>query len=271
MQLPSIDGIINLEVRKIGNYTVYMHRCKENEKVYVGITNNVKRRWRLKGIEYRPHKDENQNRPFWNAIKKYGWENFEHITLEYGLTFEEAIEVEKGYIDLYDSTNRKYGYNVSKGGNGGLIYEVHPRGMKGKKQTEHQINSHREWASNKDNNCMTNGQVIWGVTHPHPKGMKGKKHSEEYKARLRKNRGKNATFRREVKATLPNGKVKVFHTVRECADYLNVSCESSFMRKLLKTGEPYKMHPSTARRRGYFKTLEGLRLEYVSENTEVIS
>lgn len=249
-----------------------MHRCLKNGKVYIGMTNNPKRRWRYGGIEYKPPKGENPNgRRFWNAIKKYGWDNFEQIVLEQGLTYEEALEVEKGYIDLFDSTNKKHGYNVSEGGNGGRVYKVHPRGMKGKRQTKNQIEGHRKWASQEENNCMTNGQVVWGVTHPHPRGMKGKTHSEEYIQKLKSRTGKNAVFRRSVRVVYPDGKSKTFHTVKECAEYLKVRSESPFMRKLLKSGEPYKMHPNTYRNRENLKKLEGIRLEYVSEDTEVIS
>ena len=84
------------------NYLVYMHKCLINKKVYIGITNNKERRWRYKGIEYKPKKEENQNgRSFWNAIQKYGWDNFEHIILQEGLTFEEAIDLEIEFIKKY--------------------------------------------------------------------------------------------------------------------------------------------------------------------------
>lgn len=243
-----------------------MHKCKVNNKVYIGITNNTERRWRTGGIEYKPHKDENQNRPFWNAIKKYGWENFENIILEQGLTFDEAIEVEKGYIDLYDSTNRRYGYNVSKGGNGGLIYEVHPRGMKGKSQTEYQINSHREWASQKENNCMTNGRVIWGVTHPHPKGMKGKTHSDEYKMKLKKMmRGKNNHNSKKVRVE-HDGKIYYFDSLGECSRYFNYNYH--FFWRLAQSGKPYVIKPNNSKKH-MTKHFEGMKVKYVSEDTEV--
>lgn len=93
-------------------YKVYMHTCPNN-KVYVGLTMQpIEKRWR-KGKNY-------QNTPyFYNAIKKYGWDNIRHEVLFENLTKEEAEEKEKELIALYDSSNRNFGYNIEKGGKAG--------------------------------------------------------------------------------------------------------------------------------------------------------
>jgi group I intron endonuclease len=168
------------------NYSVYIHINKINGKVYIGKTNNVSRRWRCGGVEYKPNKDENQNRPFWNAIQKYGWDGFEHIVLCNNLDDIEASNKEIELIKEYNAIDKRYGYNISIGGNGGKVYSVHPRGMLGKHHTEYQKSIQKDWMSNPLNNCMMNGTVKWGVTHKHPKGMLGKKHTEEYKAKISK-------------------------------------------------------------------------------------
>lgn len=249
-------------------YSVYMHKCLKNNKVYIGLTNNPERRWRSGGIEYKPPKGENQNgRKFWNAIQKYGWTNFESVILEYGLTFEQAIEVEIGYIDLYDSTNRKYGYNISKGGNGGRVYEEHPRGMLGKKQTEHQIASHKEWSSDPENNCMKNGKVIWGKTHEHPRGMKGKTHSDEYKKRLSETMSGGKHPKAKKYTISLNGETKIFDCTKDCMKYLGVSV--SIFYKLLRSGMPYVVSKNN-RHKNRHTHLAGLVIRYYdSENTEV--
>ena len=66
-----------------------MHKNKINGKIYIGKTNNIKNRWRKDGKGY-CKKDSKSL--FWNAICKYGWDNFEHIIIEDGLTSEEAIK-----------------------------------------------------------------------------------------------------------------------------------------------------------------------------------
>lgn len=93
------------------NYTVYMHKNKLNGKIYIGITGREPyKRW----MNGRGYKDTY----FGNAIKKYGWDNFEHIILMDGLSKEEAEKMEIKLISEYDSTNKSKGYNISLGGSG---------------------------------------------------------------------------------------------------------------------------------------------------------
>lgn len=54
----------------MNNYVLYKHTNRHNGKVYIGITNNVSRRWRNNGIEYKPQKGNTSR--FWNAIKNMG-------------------------------------------------------------------------------------------------------------------------------------------------------------------------------------------------------
>lgn len=57
------------------------------------------------------------------AIEKYGKENFKkEILIEYNNS-EEANELEKYYIKLYDSRNPNIGYNIAEGGNNGPMDE----------------------------------------------------------------------------------------------------------------------------------------------------
>ena len=65
--------------------TIYLHKNKINNKVYIGQTKcvNPNNRWR-NGTHY-------ENTLFGKAIQKYGWDNFEHIILENNIeTQEEA-------------------------------------------------------------------------------------------------------------------------------------------------------------------------------------
>lgn len=93
-------------------YIVYIHKNKINNKVYVGITcQKTNYRWGA-GSGYK------QQPKFYNAIKKYGWDNFEHIILFENLSFEEAKQKEIEIISKYNAFTKKYGYNATKGGDG---------------------------------------------------------------------------------------------------------------------------------------------------------
>ena len=98
-------------------WSVYVHINKINGKAYVGITSRApEKRWGYNGIGYKPDAGDNQNRRFWNAIKKYGWDNFSHTIIETELTESEANELEVHYIESFDSY--RHGYNSTLGGGG---------------------------------------------------------------------------------------------------------------------------------------------------------
>ena len=90
-------------------FIVYMHITTNNKK-YIGITGrNPLIRWANgNGYIESPY--------FYNAIKKYGWDKIRHKILIHGLTKEQAIRWEIKLISYYNTTNRKYGYNLTTGG-----------------------------------------------------------------------------------------------------------------------------------------------------------
>lgn len=93
-------------------YSVYIHLNRANNKRYIGITRtSTSKRW-ANGLGYRKQKY------FYNAIKKYGWDGFEHIVVKDGLPEQCAKTFEKVLIKLFDTTNPEKGYNQSTGGEG---------------------------------------------------------------------------------------------------------------------------------------------------------
>lgn len=92
-------------------YLVYMHINRINQKKYVGITHyeNPEKRW-LGGRGY-------MNNPYFSkAILKNGWDNFDHIIIARGLSKEDACQFERMMIQANQTQNRKYGYNITDGG-----------------------------------------------------------------------------------------------------------------------------------------------------------
>ena len=90
----------------MNTYCVYVHTNKSDGKKYVGITRQrPEDRWRGGGAyKYNPY--------FYSAIKKYGWDNFEHIIVENNLTEEAAKQTEISLIALYKSNCKKYKHYI---------------------------------------------------------------------------------------------------------------------------------------------------------------
>lgn len=117
-----------------GSFKVYVHTNKINGKMYVGITKrSLRERWE-NGEGY---KDSSH---FYRAIRKYGWDNFDHDVLANNLTEEEAMNMEELLIRELCLTNREQGYNMKKGGtNCSLAEETKIKignALRGKKHSE---------------------------------------------------------------------------------------------------------------------------------------
>ena len=97
-----------------------MHINKINGKLYIGQTGRkrMKDRYGKDGYQY------HQCTHFWRAIQKYGWDNFEHIVLIENISKEMANIIESELIKKYDTTNAKYGYNITLGGDGCRLVRI---------------------------------------------------------------------------------------------------------------------------------------------------
>ena len=90
-------------------FIVYKH-TSPSDKVYIGVTcQEPNKRWK-NGKGY------SGNEYFTHAIKKYGWNNFQHEILCVNLTKSQAEFIERYLIRLYESANRDFGYNIDLGG-----------------------------------------------------------------------------------------------------------------------------------------------------------
>lgn len=94
------------------NGFIYIIKNTVNSKVYIGQTRtSVDQRWK-EHLRHAQYGDQIINR----AMKKYGVDKFYIETLEI-CDVSILDEREIYYIDLYDSTDKSKGYNVSIGGN----------------------------------------------------------------------------------------------------------------------------------------------------------
>lgn len=98
-------------------WIIYAHINKINGKRYIGQTKQEpNERWRNgKGYKGSPY--------FYHAIQKYGWESFEHQIIEKDISTQEEANLKEIYwINIFQSNDEKYGYNLE---NGGYCYPSH--------------------------------------------------------------------------------------------------------------------------------------------------
>ena len=162
-------------------YSVYMHKFPNN-KVYIGITNRpVNVRW-----------CQRYNRYFTNAVKKYGWDNIQHIVIAENLTHTQACTMEINLIASYRSNDARYGYNLTDGGEGILGFQMPEKSRKRISEAltgRHLPDSVKEKISN-----STKGKIVSESTK--------EKLREINKGRISPNKGKSMSEEQRIKISV---------------------------------------------------------------------
>lgn len=85
------------------NYVVYKHITPDG-MVYVGMTNDITRRW---------YETQYHHKPFVDWINQYGWDNIIHEVVYDGLYKEEAALIEDNLIEIHTSLGNSLNSNRS--------------------------------------------------------------------------------------------------------------------------------------------------------------
>lgn len=96
---------------KDNNYFVYEHITPDG-MYYIGVTTDIKKRWKTKGYDYRT----TSLQPY---IDKYGWDNIQHQILFENQTKENALWIE----DFLIRTATEYGVCINKNRSGLITKE----------------------------------------------------------------------------------------------------------------------------------------------------
>ena len=186
-----------------------------NGKRYIGQTVNPKARMRQ-------HKNCYGGNYFHKAIKKYGFENFIYDELIRVKSYNQdnlkllLNTLEKFYIRKYKSSDNRFGYNLTEGGEGSTGYK-------------HTDESKRKMSE------FQKGKIPWN---------KGKQMSEEQKQKLKEidhywARGATCKVAKSVaKYDIEMNLLEVYGTVTEAANSIGkLPCALSYA---LKNHTPYK-------------------------------
>lgn len=105
-------------------YTIYKIINKNNGKIYIGRTKQLRRRMTEHRSQYN-RQDRTNNSPLYIAMREEGIENFYHEIIEETEDFEKSCELEKYYIQYYrENLGRDNVYNYQKGGVGGQSHNI---------------------------------------------------------------------------------------------------------------------------------------------------
>ena len=174
---------------------IYIIKNKVNGKIYIGKTKDFYDRKRDHFNALR--KNEHCNDHMQMAFNKYGEENFEMSILEV-CAIEELDEKEIYYINKYNSRNRKIGYNIKPGGEGG---EIPP-------ETRAKISaSHKEgWLS--------------GRIKPYHREMT--EEQKEFHVGILMQYVKSGSENQNAKKVVCLNDKKIFDTIQEASDFYNI-------------------------------------------------
>lgn len=209
-------------------YKIYIHKNKVNGKIYVGQTSykNINQRWRY-GEGYK------KSVKFYSAIKKYGWENFEHIILEECDTLEQANEREKFYIEKFKSNIKNYGYNLTSGGSEKRIIteETRKRMSESKKGNKNPMKNHifseehKKRLSNSLKGRKKSKEWVEKIMrNNNHKTMLGKKHTLESKIKMsEKQKGNSKGSKKTFVLFLNDNHIEVFNKREEIYKKINFS------------------------------------------------
>lgn len=207
-------------------WKVYCHITKDGRK-YIGITSNsVKRRWD-NGRGYL------SNKYFMSYINNHGWESIKHIVLYDDLSEKEAKDKEIYLIKKYKTQDKKYGFNLTAGGDSGFSPNAETRKKMSiarkkritteetKKKISESLKGEKNGFYGKHHTEEAKKKI--SDSHKNKKGyLLGKKLSEETKRKIGlKSLFRNAKYVRCIETN------KVYRSARVACEELGVKYNSS--------------------------------------------
>lgn len=198
---------------------IYKIENKINHKIYIGqTTRTVLSRWKE---HISQAKDINKpHHYFHNAINKYGEENFIVKEIDSCDNKEELNAKEIYYISIYNSNNPKYGYNLTKGGEGGYTSEVCQLDLNGKL-----LKTYPSIAQASRETGCSHSSICGCCTGTYNQSLSYQWcYKKDLKERINQPAIKKKQTNIPVIQLTKNGDfVKLWYTIKEAQDYYNIS------------------------------------------------
>ncbi len=209
-------------------YIIYAHTNKINGKKYIGQTcQEENRRWR-DGLGY------SDSPKFYQAIIKYGWDNFQHEILETGDSAQWANEREIYWIAYYDTfDNDNKGYNMTPGGDNYMSIlwqneEYRARMKKSFSEARKKSWSSEEFAQAKLKSMLDGLQKVWGDPEWRTQRI----------INLTGDKNPNAKAVKNIETQ------KIFYTIKDAAEWCNLTSESGIGQCCNKQRKTSGKHPT---------------------------
>ena len=108
--------------------TIYIMKNFVENKYYIGQTIQTPQERFKQHIRESKNKERKEyNYAISKAIREYGEEAFDYAILSDTVPIEDLDLIEEHYIDMYQTSNPEFGYNMSVGGNDTSNYRVYPK------------------------------------------------------------------------------------------------------------------------------------------------
>lgn len=221
---------------------IYMISNLVNKKVYIGMSLDLNKR--KNGHFAGLRKDRHENERLQNSFNKYGEDafTFEILIADDNISQDELFKLEQMLIQMFETTNRDIGFNLSLGGRGNLGWKMSEKqkqqrsisytgegnpffGKKHSKETLNRIMANRDWSYTQTNEYKEKMS----------KAMKGRKFSEEHS----KNKSKAQLGGKNPSAKKVSIEGVIYDCIQDAVNVLGVK-HTTIQYRLNAISETYK-------------------------------
>lgn len=213
-------------MNKLKTSKVYLITNKINGKQYVGITvKTIEQRWYRHKYEAMNLKEGRVKQALHDAIRKYGAENFTQELIYESSDNDHIKEMEKHFIQFYQTHGAAGGYNMTLGGDGW-------HGMNHTEEAKKKMSEAHTGKVLSDEHKENISKAQKGVSSP-------KSNPEEWKKNLSESKRANTVKYHEYEITDPSGNVEITTNLSRYCEEREGLLQGPFAKQI-RNNKPYK-------------------------------